>query len=145
MTFARLKTVPIASFAYLVASCLGASAETVSFNAKLDSASEVPPTASAGTGSVAARFDTVTKQLSWDVTYSGLTGDATAAHFHGPAAVGANAGVLVPLTQFKSPVTGTAPLTDAQFADLSNGKWYLNIHTAKNPAGEIRGQLVKNK
>jgi CHRD domain len=72
-----------------------------------------------------------------------LTGPATAAHFHGPAAVGANAGVVVPFNPVTSPITGKATLTDAQIADLETGKWYANVHTAANPGGEIRGQMVK--
>jgi hypothetical protein len=66
------------------------------------------------------------------------------AHIHGPAAVGANAGVVVPFkAPVTSPITGTATLTDAQMADLEAGKYYANVHTAANPGGEIRGQLMK--
>ena len=122
-----------------------AMAETVTFSAKLDGASEVPATTSSGTGTLTASFDTSSKQLSWKGSYSGLTGDATAAHFHGPAAADATAGVAVPIPSFKSPYTGTAGLTDAQLADLVAGKWYVNIHTPKFPNGEIRGQMVKDK
>ena len=145
MTFARSTTTVFVSLVCLAASYSLAAAETVTFTANLDGLSEVPPTASTGKGTLAARFDTVTKQLSWDVSYSSLSGDATAAHFHGPALAGANSGVVVQIAQFKTPFTGTAPLTDAQFAELSAGKWYVNIHTAKYPTGEIRGQVVKDK
>jgi hypothetical protein len=78
------------------------------------------------------------------VSYSGFTGPATAAHFHGPAASGANAGVVVPVQgALPSPIKGTATLTDAQAADLTSGEWYFNIHTEANKAGEIRGQVLK--
>ena len=79
------------------------------------------------------------------MTYSGLTGPATAAHFHGPAAVGANAPPVVPVpaTALANPIKGDATLTDAQAADLAAGKWYFNIHTAANKGGEIRGQVMK--
>ena len=89
--------------------------------------------------------DTASKQLTWTGSTSGLTGDATAAHFHGPADPGGNASVAVPMASFKATFTGAATLTDAQMADLLAGKWYVNIHTAKNANGEIRGQVVKDK
>jgi len=65
------------------------------------------------------------------------------AHFHGPAAPGANAPPVVPVpaANLANPMTGTATLDDGQIADLKAGKWYFNIHTAANPGGEIRGQL----
>jgi hypothetical protein len=80
--------------------------------------------------------------LSWRVTYTGLTGTATAGHIHGPAAPGANAGVLVPFTNVASaPITGEKQITPQQAAQLESGQWYVNLHTARYPGGEIRGQL----
>jgi len=124
---------------------LPAHADTLTFHAMLDAATEVPPKTSAGTGMLEATLDTATKKLTYTITYSGLTGAATMAHFHGPALPGANAGVAVP---FKSPASGssdTVTLTDAQIADLEAGKWYTNVHTAANPGGEIRGQVIEAK
>jgi hypothetical protein len=118
-------------------------AATTQFKAELKGSSEVPPNQSAGTGEVTATFDSDSKKLSWKGTYSGLSGPATAAHFHGPAEAGKNAGVAVPITPNTSPLEGSATLTDAQAADLQAGKWYVNIHTAANPGGEVRGQLTK--
>jgi len=118
-------------------------AATTQFKADLKASSEVPPNQTTGTGAVTATFDPDTKQLTWNGSYSGLTGTATAAHFHGPAEVGKNAGVAVPITPNTSPLQGSATLTDAQAADLLAGRWYVNIHTAANPGGEVRGQLVK--
>jgi CHRD domain len=112
--------------------------------ATLDGKSEVPPTTTAGTGNADIDYDAATKKLSWKVTYSGLSGPPTAAHFHGPAEAGKNAGVAVAIPNASSsPVEGSATLTDAQAADLVGGKYYVNIHTAANPAGEIRGQVTK--
>jgi CHRD domain len=112
--------------------------------ATLDGKSEVPPTTSAGTGTADIDYDAATKKLSWKVTYSGLTGPATAAHFHGPAGATDKAGVAVAIPNATtSPVEGSATLTDAQAADLTAGKYYVNIHTAANPGGEIRGQVTK--
>jgi len=112
--------------------------------ATLSGKSETPPNASAGTGTADIDYDPATKKLSWKVTYSGLSGPATAGHFHGPAEPGKNAGVAVAIPNAtSSPAEGSATLTDAQAADLEAGKYYVNIHTAANPAGEIRGQVTK--
>lgn len=119
-----------------------ASAEKL--KATLDGKSEVPATTSSGTGTADINYDAATKKLSWKLTYSGLSGPATAAHFHGPAEAGKNAGVMVPIPgAASSPVEGSATLTDAQASDLLAGKLYVNIHTAANPGGEIRGQVTK--
>jgi CHRD domain len=114
------------------------------FKAALDGKSEVPPTTSAGTGTVDADYDAATKKLSWKLTYTGLSGPAKAAHFHGPAEPGKNGGVVVAIPgATSSPAEGSATLTDAQAADLEAGKLYVNVHTEANPGGEIRGQVTK--
>jgi hypothetical protein len=121
-----------------------ASAETLKFKINLKSSEEVPPNPSTATGVLDATFDTATKVLTFEADYKGLTGDATMAHFHGPADTGKNASVAVPIQgSVASPIKGTATLTDAQAADLMAGKWYFNVHTAANKGGEIRGQVVK--
>ncbi|MCJ2013927.1 CHRD domain-containing protein [Methylobacterium sp. J-076] len=111
------------------------------FRAALTGASEVPATESKGTGEVTASYDAATKRLSWKGSYSGLTGPVTAAHFHGPAKAGENAGVLIPVDAKASPFSGEATLDEAKAADLEAGKMYFNLHTAANPKGEIRGQV----
>ena len=78
--------------------------------------------------------------LQWKVTYEHLTGPATAAHFHGPAPVGQNAGVQVPIPKEELAAIKPKELTDAQVTDLMGGKWYFNVHTKEHPAGEIRGR-----
>src|SRR5271163_4406832 len=99
------------------------------YKAMLDGKSEVPPNASTGTGTADITYDPATKKLSWKLTYSGLTGPATAAHFHGPAGPADKAGVAVAIPNAtSSPVEGSATLTDAQAADLEAGKYYVNIH-----------------
>lgn len=119
-------------------------AATEKFAATLTAAAETPPTASTGSGTLAASFNTKTLKFSWSVTYKGLTGTATAAHFHGPAAVGAKAPPVIPIVgKLGSPIKGSATLTKAQAADLEAGMWYFNVHTAKYPDGEIRGQVTK--
>ena len=112
--------------------------------ATLDGKSETPPNASTATGTADIDYDAASKKLTWKLTYSGLTGPATAAHFHGPAEAGKNAGVAVAIPNATtSPNEGSATLTDAQAADLLAGKYYVNVHTAANPGGEIRGQVTK--
>jgi hypothetical protein len=112
--------------------------------ATLNGASEVPANASTGTGSADIDYDAATKKMSWKLTYSGLSGPATAAHFHGPAEAGKNAGVALAIPNAtSSPAEGSATLTDAQAADLLAGRYYVNIHTAANAGGEIRGQVTK--
>lgn len=139
-------TMLIASTAVLALMAAPAIAATMKFTADLSAAAETPPTSSPGTGKADVAFDTVTKMLSWTVSYKGLTGKATAAHFHGPAAVGAKAAPVAPIKgNLTSPIKGTATLTDKQAADLEAGMWYVNVHTAKYPDGEIRGQVVKAK
>lgn len=115
----------------------------VTLTTQLRAANEVPPVASNATGKVDAMFNKETSLLRWQMSYENLSGPATAGHFHGPAMVGANAGVALgfasPIT---SPMAGQATLTAAQAADLLAGRWYVNIHTAKFPGGEIRGQMT---
>ena len=119
-------------------------ADEVKYHADLTAAQETPPTVSAGTGALDASYDTSSKILTWTATYDGLTGDIAAAHFHGPAAVGAKAPPVVPISApYTSPIKGSATLTDQQASDLKAGLWYFNLHTAKYPDGEVRGQLME--
>jgi len=121
-----------------------AMAVTQQFHATMNGKSEVPPTNGAGKGTAAVSLDSATKTLNYTVTFDHLTGPATAAHFHGPADKKSNAGVVVPIggADPSSPITGSATLTDEQIKDLRAGKWYVNVHTAANKGGEIRGQVL---
>jgi len=119
--------------------------QTITFKAHLTAKDEVPPNASTGTGDGTFVLNTATNELTWNVTFSGLSGPALAAHIHGPAAPGVEAGVLVPFAPPKAPageIKGSNVILASQVADLKAGKWYANIHTAANKNGEIRGQLV---
>ncbi len=124
---------------------LAAHAATIHLSADLKASTEVPPKDSAGTGTLTATLNTETNEFKYHVEFSGLTGPAAAAHFHGPAAAGANAKPQVPIkaSPITSPIDGTATLTPEQAKDLVAGLWYFNIHTAANPGGEIRGQILK--
>ena len=133
-----------AALAFGAVVLLAGPASAEKFKATLDGKSEVPPTTTAGTGTADIDYDPATKKLSWKLSYSGLSGPATAAHFHGPAAADKNAGVAVAIPNAtKSPAEGSATLTAEQAADLEAGKYYVNVHTAANPGGEIRGQVTK--
>ncbi len=136
----HLKYSCVAAAAWLLLSP-NAFAEVVKFKADLKGAAEVPANDSAGTGSADVTLDTDTKKLTWKVTQDGLTGAPTAAHFHGPAAAGENAGPALDVSA--NLAEGSADLSDAQISDLQAGKWYLNVHTEKFPDGEIRGQVEK--
>jgi hypothetical protein len=118
-------------------------AAMTNFKAEMSGKTEVPPNTTAGKGEVTATYDDASKKLTWKGSYSGLTGPATAAHFHGPAAVGKNAGVMVPISPNGPSFEGSATLTDAQAKALMDGDMYVNVHTAANKGGEIRGQLTK--
>ena len=114
----------------------------VIFKATLNGASETPPNSSKGTGTATLTYNTQTKTFHIVVTYSGVT--ATAAHIH-KGAKGESGDVVFP---FPLPVTSpihytSAPLDAKQQADLYAGLYYVNIHSNAFPAGEIRGQLIK--
>ncbi|HEX4710422.1 CHRD domain-containing protein [Phenylobacterium sp.] len=126
----------VAAVGLLVASA--ASAQMTHYSATMKGADGVK-----GTGAVQAMLDG--KTLTYSASYKDLTGPVVAAHFHGPAAPGGNAPPVVPAVPSPSPIKGTATLTDAQIADLNAGKWYFNVHTAANPSGEIRGQVMPAK
>jgi hypothetical protein len=122
-----------------------AQAAVTAYKGTLGGGAEVPPVTTAGKGTAAINVDTATKQATWRIEYTGLSGPAAAAHIHCGAAAGANAGVAVKLGEgptAASPMQGSGAMTDAQIADLAAGKCYVNIHTEANKGGELRGQLA---
>jgi hypothetical protein len=137
------KTALVLSLLAAVAAWPMAQAAVTAYKANLGGAAEVPPVQTAGKGTAQINIDGATKQATWRVDYTGLSGAPAAAHIHCGAEAGANAGVAVPLgTNLASPIQGSAAMTDAQLADLQAGKCYVNIHTAANKGGELRGQLT---
>jgi hypothetical protein len=122
-----------------------ARADVVTFTADLSASAEVPSNPSPAKGSAEVRLDTATGGLSWVIEFSGMSGPLTAAHFHGPASPTANAGILVPIARAgaRSPLVGGSTLAQPQIQELLAGRWYINLHTASYPGGEIRGQVTK--
>jgi hypothetical protein len=114
-------------------------------SAKLTASEEIPKQVVKNTkahGQFAGRLSGNT--LTWSLTFAGLTGPATAAHIH-LGGMGKAGNVVVPLcTPCKSPAKGTAKLSASLMKDLSKHLLYVNVHTAKNPNGEIRGQLAEH-
>ena len=140
-------------FRALVTACaltlvsVAAHAATINLKADLKASAEVPPKDSAGTGTLTGTLNTETNEFTYHIEFSGLTGPVAAAHFHGPAAEGVNAKPQLPIkgTPVTSPIDGKATLTAEQAKELVDGKWYFNLHTAANPGGEIRGQVLKSE
>lgn len=127
-----------------------AQAAPVSFEVPLTGAQQVPPVQTAGSGKAELTYDASTRVVTWDISFSGLSSQATMAHFHGPAAAGKNAGVKVWLSQkgnmeMTSPVKGEATLSPDEAKMFEAGDMYINVHTKDHPGGEIRGQVVPPK
>ncbi len=146
--------IAFASSVLALAGCAGQSMSSAAapssvqvYVATLSPSQEVPPAAnSKGTGTAEVRIDTKTNELTWKVSYSGLTGPSTAGHIHGPAAAGSNAGVVIPfpgVTPAATSAEGKATINPTQYGDLAAGLYYVNVHTAQYPGGEVRGQLTR--
>jgi hypothetical protein len=128
-------------------------------NVVLSGAQETPGTPTSATGTMDVAYSRLSRTLSYTVRWSGLTGPVTAMHIHGLAPTGFAAGVFqtftlsaiqacrvnnVPGPTSCGTYTGTLFIDGAAIkeADLLNGMYYVNIHTAAYSAGEIRGQIV---
>jgi CHRD domain-containing protein len=116
-------------------------AADLSFECNINGAQEVPANGSPGTGTGNFTLNAAETQLTIFVTFSNLTSGQTAAHIHGPAAPGVNAGVVFGFP-LGSPVNQVWAIPAAHVANLKNGLLYVNVHTSNFPGGEIRGQIV---
>ena len=125
---------------------MGAAVSAQQFNLVLEGSQEVPPVVSTGNGTATVTVDTVTGVIKVDGTYTNLTSPAIDAHVHGPAAVGSEAGILVPLT-VSGGITGTfsgnGTLLPSEVTALLTGLLYVNVHTSLFTEGEIRAQIVE--
>jgi CHRD domain len=159
--------------ASLMLSAPAANAIPMTFTADLSGANEVPVVASPGTGLATVILDAAAQTLQINVTFSGLTSNTVAAHIHCCAPVGTNVGVATTVPAFPGfPLGVTSGTYSSQVFDLTQpliynpafvtlqggtiagaeaaliagiqaGLTYLNIHTATNMGGEIRGQLAE--
>ncbi len=111
----------------------------ITFNLILEGVQQSPRATTPGIGSGTVVVNTVANTLTYNVSYSDLAGTVTIAHFHGPAAREANAGVKIDITA--NPISGTVTYLEADEADILAGLWYYNLHTSAFAGGEIRGQL----
>jgi hypothetical protein len=142
--FTRRATLALALAGLVLAGCAaGVTAEEGElYGGPLSAAQEVPAVASGGSGDAEVRYDPKTGFVHWRVSHAGLSGPVTGAHIHGPAGPGQNAGILIPFGNLQAtPITGQARITPEQLGQLSSGQWYVNLHTARHPGGEVRGQL----
>lgn len=118
-------------------------AHLAAFKTQLTGMNQVPAVGTSATGIAYAVLDKKTLLFRWKLSFTGLSGPALGANFHGPAVIGANANSMITLqAPVKSPLEGQATLTPAQATDLLSGKWYLSIKTSAHPRGEIRGQMI---
>lgn len=140
-----LRSVVASAVVCALAACsvLQPDAHLEAFSTQLTGLNQVPPVATPATGYVAAVLNKNTLLLRWKLSFKGLGGPATAGDFRGPAGIGAKAhSTLAFKGPVRSPLEGQAILTPAQAAELMAGKWYVSIHTAAHPGGEIRGQMI---
>lgn len=123
--------------------------EVYDLSGSASGAQEVPAVTTNGTGTISGTYDKNTNTLSYDINWTDISGDATVAHFHGPAATGESAGPLVDIPITTNGINGRANATvvihDSVETALLDGKVYYNIHTATNPNGEIRGQVLTTR
>jgi hypothetical protein len=122
--------------------------QAIGLTARLGAAAEVPKPRGVGAAATGSFTAGLTRRgtggtLAWKVTFRGLTGAASAAHIH-VAKAGKAGPVAVPLCgPCRSGARGTARLNARTVTALLAGGAYVNVHTARNPAGEIRGQVKK--
>ena len=138
----RIRVRSIIGFSILAMTLVAASASATIIHktVALSASQEVPPTGTAASGTAEIVIDTDANTLSFNISYSGLSAAETAAHIHGFAARGTNAGVLFGLPA-SNPKIGTWTYTDAQEANILAGLTYINVHTTAFPGGEMRGQI----
>ena len=109
---------------------------------------EVPAVTTTASGSISVTYSQRDKTLRYTITWTGLSGNPTGAHIHGIAEEGVNAGVLQTFNGFPAATTGsysgTLLVDGVKIKEeyLLSGKYYANIHTAANPGGQIRGQII---
>ena len=145
MIRARLKTL-LATLSLLTFVQFSVRATTFPINVTLTGAQEVPGNSSPGTGTLVGTYNDSSNVLKYTVTFSGLSTNTIAAHFHFPGPPGIIAPVKFPATNFPLGVTSgtysdSITLSATQEDTLKMGLFYFNIHTTAVPGGEIRAQI----
>jgi hypothetical protein len=121
-----------------------ANGEVLHFRARLSPPSASAPGQHGAAGLAEATLDTDSRLLSWKVTYSGLSGPLTGAHFRAPSEPGSLLGAQLDLApRLTNPMVASALLNDAQIGDLRAGLWSVSLLTSKRPQGEIGGDLER--
>ena len=138
----RLRYPLIVAALALILAMPAAHADT-GFSVTMDGAQAGTPSPGTGTGTII--LNNAQTQIVYSLTYSGLTGNRTNQHIHGPAAPGVSAGVLVPLSATgttSGTISGTAAVTPTIVGYMLAGNTYVNVHSATYSGGEIRGQVL---
>ena len=139
-------SIVIASLVMLGATVVPANAgATKTFIAVINSGQEVPSNSSSSFGNAHLVFDKTTDMLCFSISYNTLTSPEIAAHFHGPASAGSNAGIQFGLPPGSPKNSCVGPLSNQQRKDLEKGLFYINVHSSGVPTGEIRGQVLQIK
>lgn len=143
--------VPALALAVALVAAVGASARTqattIQIRTVMNAAQEVPSPTGAVSSAGGTFSATVTKSdtgasISWQMSFTGLTGDAIAAHIH-TGAVGTPGPVVLALCgPCSTPASGTGTVPQAVVDAIQAGTAYVNVHTVTNKGGEIRGQLA---
>ena len=129
----------------ILLSAAPAAAMSRNFIAVINPGQEMPPVSEFSMGNAFMTYDTKTAMLCFSISYLNLSSAEVAAHFHGPGSPGVNAAILFGLPS-GTPKTGcVGPLDTAQRRALLEGRFYINIHTAIHPDGELRGQVIPVK
>ncbi|MGV3570278.1 MAG: CHRD domain-containing protein [Ramlibacter sp.] len=117
-------------------------AEPELFEATLE-ASQVPAAGSGASGRAALRYTARGQLLRWEISHAGLSGPVAGGHVHGPAGPGQAGAIVFPLSGplDTAPIRGQLRLSPEQYGQLRSGQWYVDLHTARFPQGELRGQL----
>jgi hypothetical protein len=120
--------------------------DTFALSGNASGSKEIPTNTSTGTATLTGTYNARTNSLAYTINWTGLTGNLSAAHFHGPASATESAGPLLDITIGTNGMSGstnaTVTVTDAFESALLTGKIYYNLHTALYPNGEVRSQVT---
>ena len=143
--------IPAFALGIALAATVGASARpqatAIQVRTVMNAAQEVPAPSGDVSNARGTFAASITKSdpgasISWQLAFSGLTGNAGAAHIHSGSSGSPGPVVLALCGPCQSPLTGTGNLTEAVLDAIEGGDAYVNVHTAMNGPGEIRGQIA---